>query len=103
KVILNPYAGRWKALQRKDDIKASLRNAGIEYELVVTERPGHGIQLAKEAVQHGFAPIISAGGDGSINEVINGERKPKCLNRRIAEFLILNAANQMGRSCNWER
>lgn len=72
KVILNPYAGRWKALQRKDDIKASLRNAGIEYELVVTERPGHGIQLAKEAVQHGFAPIISAGGDGSINEVING-------------------------------
>lgn len=72
KIILNPYAGRWKALERRNDIEASLRTNGVEYEIVLTERPGHGIQLAKEAVQRGFAPIISAGGDGSINEVING-------------------------------
>lgn len=72
KVILNPYAGRWKALERKTEIETALRSAGIDYELVSTEKPGHGIQLAKEALQLGYDPIISAGGDGSINEVLNG-------------------------------
>jgi diacylglycerol kinase (ATP) len=72
KVILNPYAGRWTALKRKDEVEAALKSAGIQYEMVVTEGPNHGTQLADEALQQGFSPIISAGGDGSISEVING-------------------------------
>ena len=72
KVILNPYAGRWLALQRKPEVEAALRSADIDYELVQTERPGHGIQLTAQAVREGFSPIISAGGDGSISEVVNG-------------------------------
>ena len=72
KVILNPYAGRWTALKRKPEAEAALRAAGIDYELVLTERPGHGTSLAAEAVRQGFSPIISAGGDGSISEVVNG-------------------------------
>jgi diacylglycerol kinase (ATP) len=72
KVILNPYAGRWEALKRKAEAETALKNAGIEYELVVTERPLHGIALAEQAVREGFSPIISAGGDGSNGEVING-------------------------------
>jgi YegS/Rv2252/BmrU family lipid kinase len=72
KVILNPYAGRWMALRRKEEIEAALQAAGIEYDLAVTEGPGHGQRLAQEAVQAGYSPLISAGGDGSISEVING-------------------------------
>lgn len=72
KVILNPYAGRWLAKQRLPDVEAALREAGIDYDLVVTEHPGHGITLAEEAVIQGFSPVISAGGDGSISEVVNG-------------------------------
>lgn len=72
KVILNPYAGRWQALKRRGEIEYSLKRLGIDYEIALTERPGHGIQLAKEAVQQGYDPIITAGGDGSINEVLNG-------------------------------
>ena len=72
KVILNPYANRWTALERKPELEAALQQAGIDYELVVTERPRHGDELAEQAVLDGFSPIISAGGDGSINEVLNG-------------------------------
>jgi len=39
---------------------------------VVTEGPNHGIELAREAALAGFSPIVSAGGDGSISEVVNG-------------------------------
>jgi YegS/Rv2252/BmrU family lipid kinase len=72
KVILNPYAGRWLAQQRRPEAEAALRTAGVEYELATTERPGHGIELAEEAARQGFSPVISAGGDGSISEVVNG-------------------------------
>ena len=72
KVILNPYAGRWKALQQKDKVEAALQAAGITYNLVMTESPGHGTDLAAQAVQEGYSPIIACGGDGSISEVVNG-------------------------------
>jgi len=72
KVILNPYSGRWTALRRKDEALEALRSAGVDFELVVTEGPMHGIELAEQAARQGFSPIISAGGDGGTGEVING-------------------------------
>jgi len=72
KVILNPYAGRWTAAQRQTEVESALREAGIVYELAVTEHPGNGTVLAVQAVREGFSPIIAAGGDGSISEVVNG-------------------------------
>ena len=71
-VILNPYAGRWKGQQKQGEIESALKDAGVDYQLAVTERPGHGSELAAEAVQQGFSPVIAAGGDGSISEVVNG-------------------------------
>jgi diacylglycerol kinase (ATP) len=72
KVILNPYAGRWTAQKRKTELESALQAAGIEYNLIVTERPRQAISLARQAVLDGFNPIIAAGGDGTSNEVING-------------------------------
>lgn len=72
KVILNPYAARWQAKSRIADIKDALNSAAVEYEIALTEAPEHGSLLAAEAVVAGFDPIIAAGGDGSIGEVVNG-------------------------------
>ena len=72
KVILNPYAGRWKGLQRRQEIETVLKSTGMEFELVMTEAPHHGTELAYQAVKNGYSPIISAGGDGSFSEVMNG-------------------------------
>ena len=72
KVILNPYAGRWQALQRKEEAEQALAAVGLSFETTATDQPGHGIELTRQAVLDGFDPIISAGGDGSINEVVNG-------------------------------
>lgn len=72
KVILNPYARRWTALKRLPELESALQSAGIVYEMERTEFPGHGIELASKAVRDGFSPIIAAGGDSTINEVVNG-------------------------------
>lgn len=72
KVILNPYAGRWKALKQIEEVKTALSSENIEFELTITDKPRSGTRLAEIAVQEGFSPIICAGGDGSISEIVNG-------------------------------
>ena len=72
RIIVNPYAGRWKAQAAIPEIERACREIGLECELVVTPEPGRGIELAREAALAGFSPIVAAGGDGSISEVVNG-------------------------------
>lgn len=72
KVILNPYSNRWGAGKKAPAVQRILESLGYEFEMVQTEGPGHGIELAQEAVQQGFDPIVAAGGDGAISEVVNG-------------------------------
>jgi diacylglycerol kinase (ATP) len=72
KVILNPYSGRWLARRRRPEMETALQAAGVEYEIVETGGPGEGVTLAEAAAREGFSPIIAAGGDGAIGEVING-------------------------------
>jgi diacylglycerol kinase (ATP) len=72
RLILNPYAGRWKALRARGQVEAACAEAGIEYELTVTGAPGEGIAIARQAVLDGYSPIVAVGGDGTISEVVNG-------------------------------
>ncbi len=72
KVILNPYSNRWNAQKRWSSAEAALRAAGVDFELVVSDGPGHIKELARQAVAEGFSPIIAAGGDGTIGETVNG-------------------------------
>lgn len=71
-VILNPYANRWIAGTRRGEVEAALREAGVSFDLVVSEQPGQITSLAEEAARAGFSPILVAGGDGSIGETVNG-------------------------------
>ena len=72
KVILNPYSNRWKAQARWPEAAAALKAAGVDFELVVSEGPGRITGLAEQAARDGFSPIIAAGGDGTISEIVNG-------------------------------
>jgi diacylglycerol kinase (ATP) len=72
KIILNPYSNRWKAKARWPEAEAALKSAGVDFELAVSEYSRHTIELAEQATRQGFTPIIAAGGDGTIGEVVNG-------------------------------
>jgi diacylglycerol kinase (ATP) len=72
KVILNPYSNRWNAQARWPQAEAALKAAGVDFELVISERPRHIVELAEQAARAGFSPIIAAGGDGTIGETVNG-------------------------------
>ncbi len=72
KIILNPYSNRWNAKARWPEADLALKKAGVDFELAVSEHPRHTIELAEQAAREGFSPIIAAGGDGTIGEVVNG-------------------------------
>ncbi len=72
KIILNPYSNRWGAGKKAPEVQRILTGLGYDFDLVQTEGPGHGVELAREAVAQGFDPIVAAGGDGAISEVVNG-------------------------------
>lgn len=71
-VILNPYANRWNSRQRWPQAEAALKAAGVAYEVRETEGPGDAIRIAERAAREGRFPVIAAGGDGTIGEVVNG-------------------------------
>jgi YegS/Rv2252/BmrU family lipid kinase len=72
RVIVNPAAGAGRTGKRWPRIKSFLYKTGVRFEQDITEAPGHAIELAKSAVGKGYRLIVSVGGDGTINEVVNG-------------------------------
>lgn len=72
KVILNPYAGRWLGREKRSEAEEALRRAGIIYDIEESTAPGQPTEIAYRAVQEGYSPIIAAGGDGTISEIMNG-------------------------------
>ena len=67
-VIFNPSARGEKAKK----FRAHLEEAGYDWTLKPTTRPGAARSLAAEAVREGYKTIVAAGGDGTLNEVLNG-------------------------------
>lgn len=71
-VIVNPNAGKRKGEKDWLEIAAQLTAAGIEYISVFTEHRGHGVVLSRKYIENGYRNIIVVGGDGTLNEVVNG-------------------------------
>lgn len=72
KVILNPYSNRWNSQKRWAEAEAALKAAGVEFDLVVSQRKGQIAELVEQAAREDCSPIIVAGGDGSIGDAANG-------------------------------
>ncbi|CAM3661691.1 diacylglycerol kinase [Cohnella lubricantis] len=80
RLIYNPTSGREEIRRRLPLILQRLEKGGIETSCHATEAKGDAILAASEAIERGFDLIIAAGGDGTLNEVVNGisghERRP---------------------------
>lgn len=75
KIILNPFAGKGKAFKSARTIENHFKKFNLPYEMVLTNCSRQAIDFAHEAVVQGVENIIAAGGDGTINEVVNGIMK----------------------------
>lgn len=70
--IVNPNAGVGKGKRDWKKISVIMDNQKLSYNTVFTEKRGHAVKLTKEYIAKGYRKIISVGGDGTLNEVVNG-------------------------------
>jgi YegS/Rv2252/BmrU family lipid kinase len=70
--IVNPVAGNGAGGRVASRIAADFRAQGMRVDVVVTPAPDEAARLAREAAADGYRLIISAGGDGTANEIANG-------------------------------
>jgi YegS/Rv2252/BmrU family lipid kinase len=72
RLIVNPASGRGTAERFLPEIERLLSGQGVEFDTVRTERPWHGADLAEKAARDGCDVAVAVGGDGTVNEVLNG-------------------------------
>src|SRR5215204_2385072 len=72
-LISNPKTGRYASRRRPvEDLAASLESLGVKVDLRMTLAPGEATEIAARAARNGSSDVIVAGGDGTINEAIQG-------------------------------
>jgi YegS/Rv2252/BmrU family lipid kinase len=72
RVIWNPVSGLQKGYEPGVRVCEVLEGEGVEVEIAPTEGPGHATELARQACRREWDVVVAVGGDGTVNEVLNG-------------------------------
>lgn len=72
--IVNPAAGKCdRSVQLRHEVQSTLGSRGLDYEVLISKGPGDCIRLAQDCARTGEeVRLYACGGDGTLNEVING-------------------------------
>jgi diacylglycerol kinase (ATP) len=72
RLIVNPVAGRDTAAVHLPDINERLRTAFGDVDIVMTVGSGDAERAARQAAAEGYGRLVAVGGDGTLNEALNG-------------------------------
>src|SRR4051812_39754073 len=98
-LIANPVSGNGKAKKDWNRIAALLEKHGIGYDAVFTEKPRREQELVTRAISNGYRKFIVLGGDGTLNETINGVFQQK----EVASTEIMVGVIPIGTGNDWCR
>jgi len=72
KLVVNPAAGSSKTAKKWPETEKKLTNIIGKISIEFTKEASHATLITRHAIQQGYETIIAVGGDGTINEVVNG-------------------------------
>ena len=99
RLVLNPSAGRDEAGALAERINSRLRERYPSLEIVMTVAGGDGEMAARRAVQDGCEHVLIGGGDGTLNEVLNGVAAvPRGLERTTFGLIPLGTGNDFAQA-----
>jgi diacylglycerol kinase (ATP) len=92
--IVNPAAGGGRCRKLVSEVLDRLRAGGINLDVLETNGPGQGTQLARDGYARGYRKFIAVGGDGTSYEIVNGVFPRAESNEPVAlAFLPLGTGN----------
>jgi diacylglycerol kinase (ATP) len=97
-IIVNPVAAGGRGRRAWTDIARRLNDLGMSFDHHLTAGPGHATALARAGLERGYELVVAVGGDGTINEVVNGLLDPA--SGKTGAVLGVVAA---GRGCDFIR
>ena len=71
-VIVNPNAGNCRGEKDWETIKTLLKREGLYFDAHFTKCKEHAIEISLDGIHAGYRSMITVGGDGTLNEVVNG-------------------------------
>jgi YegS/Rv2252/BmrU family lipid kinase len=71
-IIVNPNAGRRRIAKDWDKIQRHCVKAGLQFQSEFTKHKDHATEITAMSITQGYRNFIAVGGDGTLNEVING-------------------------------
>ena len=71
-VVVNPKSAHSAAGRKWEEIETLLAARVRDYSIFFTKAPGDATGLTRNALHDGFDTVVAVGGDGTINEVVNG-------------------------------
>ena len=99
-LILNPTSGGGATLRKQGELEAFLQKNAIPYTLRLTQYPQHATELVRAGIENeGFRKIAAVGGDGTLNEVVNGAM----LQTAVPTTDLTLAAIPLGTGNDWIR
>jgi diacylglycerol kinase (ATP) len=75
-VIVNPASAGGRTLKRWPAFRAALKAAGVPHDVHHTTAPFDATAATRSALEVGYTRVVAAGGDGTLNEVVNGFFSP---------------------------
>jgi len=70
--VVNPASGAGKAGREWSAVESWLPSSGLPYEVAKTTRPNEATEIAQRNVMQSRPVVVAVGGDGTLNEVVNG-------------------------------
>ncbi|MCW3123748.1 MAG: diacylglycerol kinase family lipid kinase [Flavipsychrobacter sp.] len=70
--IINPKSGVERQKEITQGIELHLDKSKYSHEIIYTQYAKHGIELAKECAEKGAYAVVAVGGDGSVNDIVQG-------------------------------
>ncbi|MDR0560437.1 MAG: diacylglycerol kinase family lipid kinase [Prevotellaceae bacterium] len=98
-VIVNPKAGSGYGLRDWPVISNQLNKSGVEFTCVFTEKKYHAVELTVKGINDGYRKIVAVGGDGTVNEIVNGI----FIQKKVPTTEIYLAVIPVGTGNDWVR
>ena len=92
-IIMNPESGKKKKIKSYNDFYDILRKYGYDTDIIFTKAKGDAENII-QALDKSIDLVISAGGDGTLNEIISGNMKRE--KKLIIAPLPLGSTNDVG-------